>query len=490
MFCGSFASEDRPACYMMGTTLVAACQKRDHTPDRADQWLGIFLLSALVVLTFYPGVMTNDSRSTLEQARTLELTDWHPPILALIWHVLDRIAAGPILMLVAQAALYATAITRLCASALPSLMQRVRPSWLLIIAVGAFPPAFAISGMMWKDIWMSSLLMLGLAMLIQMSRQTTNAGRYKSFLLLVAYCTLATAFRHNAAAATAGLLAGGVYYLIVGRTWLRHVVLSGVGGLVLAATMVLGVSIFNRAVATPTNPTTSILLHDIAGTILRSDNPEQAGRELLSEYSGLTESDPAVFMDRLKGAYSPDNANGVLRSSRRKNTPFDIVVYDVDHDAELVREAWSDTIRQHPVAYLRHRASAFRCLLQLCDLDGWKVHSYVLNPRYIGNGPSPQAHLQKILLHESLTRIYSPALWLGIVMICLVVGLLRLQATRSPAFFMALSGVGLAASLFPTVPIDSFRYMHWPVLVGWTATLMTFQYLVCNRGKSGSARRK
>ena len=44
-----------------------------------------WLVALLLVAAGWPGILSNDSLATLEQARTLAFTDWHPPIMALVW---------------------------------------------------------------------------------------------------------------------------------------------------------------------------------------------------------------------------------------------------------------------------------------------------------------------------------------------------------------------------------------------------------------------
>ena len=58
-------------------------------------WLG-FLVCA------FPGVMTWDSFGQLGEARSGVYSDGHPPVMALVWSVLDRIVPGPFGMLVLQ----------------------------------------------------------------------------------------------------------------------------------------------------------------------------------------------------------------------------------------------------------------------------------------------------------------------------------------------------------------------------------------------------
>lgn len=435
------------------------------------------LVAVVIVATFYPGVMSNDSIASLKQARSFEFTSWHPPIMALIWSVLDRLVEGPALMLVAQAALYATAAARLCVEAFPRLMQRFSP-WSVVPVFALFPPVMALNGMIWKDVWMSALLLFALAYLFRMASTDLRRARYRAFALVVTACLLATAFRHNAIAATAGLLAGGCYFLWPQRNVLIRFLASCVAGVVLAAALLLLVSVATRLIAKPAHVTTPILMHDIAGIIVKSGEPSVAARHALAIAPNLSDT-PRRFTRDIRRAYTPAAAGPILRTSRRPNAPFAINVYKLDHDAESVKRAWKGMIQRYPGAYLRHRTHAFACLVQWCGTDGWAKHSYVLNPAYVDTDASApvQSALRFTFLSPALVRLYSPTLWLGIVLLGGVVGLVRIRSGPGLPVFMGLSGVGLAVSLFFTSPIESYRYMHWVMLLGWTTLALGLEQL-------------
>lgn len=425
------------------------------------------IVVTVIIAAYYPGVMSNDSIASLEQARSFEFTSWHPPIMALIWSVLDRLIEGPALMLIAQACLYAIACARLCTVAFPSLMLRLSP-WLVVPAFALFPPAMALNGMIWKDVWMSALLLLALSYLFQLAT-TDQPGKQKyGFAMLTLLCLSATAFRHNAVAATAGLLAGGCYYLAPRWNIFVRLLASCTAGVVLAALLSLLVSAATRLIADPAHVTTPILLHDIAGIIVESGDPKAASRAALALAPALSDNRKA-FVKRITKNYDPSAAGRVLRNSRRTDAPFTINVYAPDHDAAAVRRAWTGLVKRYPNAYLRHRYNAFRCLLQLCSAESWAAHSYVLNPKYVPpDGGNPIQHwLRVTLLSPTLTRAYAPIFWLTVALAGALVGLARMRSTMAPLLFMGLSAVGLAISLFFTSPIESYRYMHWAIMVGW-----------------------
>jgi hypothetical protein len=430
------------------------------------------LVAAVVIATFYPGIMTNDSLSSLKQARAFEFSDWHPPIMAIIWAGLDRIVQGPALMLAAQAILYAVACARVCVEAFPALVKRFTP-WVVVPVFALFPPVMVLNGMIWKDVWMSGFLLLALGYLFRMANASRPRTRWTSLAVVVVSCLLATAFRHNALAATAGLLAGACYY-----TW-RHdrrlvrlavACFAGVGAAFLLYALV---SAGNRMVATPANVTTPILLHDIAGIIQKSGEPETAAAHALSISPGLTNSNLKTFLRRVEYTYSPASAGRVMATRRKPNAPFNVNAYDPNHDAGAVKDAWKAMVKRYPGSYLRHRSHAFACLMQLCGRDQWAYHSYILNPRYALPAESPawQLKIRRPFTTAKITLLFLPAFWLATSLaLC---GAITIAAWTKPAEselaygFVLLSALGLATSLLFSSPIESYRYVHWIIVCGW-----------------------
>lgn len=435
-------------------------------------WLGITLF---LVLLFDPGIMSNDSIASLKQARAFEFTSWHPPIMAIIWSVLDRIIAGPAGMLLCQAALYAYASARLCAYAFPNLSRFV-PAWLVVAVFSLFPPAMALVGMIWKDVWMSGFLLLALAHLFELRDAVGKAKRVRLAISIVAFALIATAFRHNAIGATAGLLACMVHFLLSDRYKpLIRLGLASLAGVLLAIVLLLATSLFNRLVASPSRITTAILLHDIAGIVINSENPAATVGQVLSLAPQLTD-DHAKFMSRLQRKYSPASGSRLLRSKSNVDAPFIIDVYSSEHDADGVKVAWRQLVKTHPGAYIHHRTETFRCLMQLCDRDEWIFHSYVMNPKYAFPDTlaedSWQATLRHMFLSPRLAILYSPAFWLLVTVVGGIYGLGRYRTGPVIILYMSLSSVGLASSLYFTSPVECYRYVHWIILLGWCMLLL------------------
>lgn len=475
----------------MGTTTpppeapdaLAALAARPRRPSMA--WVVVALF---IIAVFYPGIMSNDSLASLEQARTFEFTDWHPPIMAMVWAPLDRIVSGPAGMLVLQALLYAYAAAKLCASAFPNLSRRL-PAWLIVLVFSLFPPAMTLTGMIWKDVWTSGFLLLALAHLFLLRDSSTRARRVRHSAAVVLCCLVATAFRHNAMAATAGLLAGVVYlnHPISGK-WLRLFVACACGVLT-SVVLFVGVTLFYGLIAKPAHPTTAIYLYDIAGIIVYSGDPEAATKKLLAHPVEFTDN-REQFLRRIYQRYSPAVAGNVLRTTSRPDSPFSLNFYQ-PHDAAGVRKARRDLIRAYPLAYLQHRTTVFSCLLQLCDRQEWINHSYVLNPRYAlpetMDPESIQYRLRSIILSDRLAPIYHPGFWLLVTLLGGGLGFSRIIRPGSEApdllLFIGLSSAGLAFSLYFTSPIESFRYMHWSIVLGWATLFLGAESVLGSRAR-------
>src|SRR5690606_23443315 len=135
------------------------------------------------------------------QARSLELADDHPPLMALIWHVTDRVVPGPLGMLALMAALYWSGLTALFTALPGPLAARC----VALVAVGAYPPAAANLPTICKDNMMQGALLVGAACLaIASARRGWRRGALWAAAAIA--ILIAVGVRHNGAAAAWPLL--------------------------------------------------------------------------------------------------------------------------------------------------------------------------------------------------------------------------------------------------------------------------------------------
>ena len=126
----------------------------------------------------YPGYMTGDSLDQYAQSLSAEYSNWHPPIMAAWWRVLNIISSGPQSMLAFQLACLWVGIYFLFS------LLRGSKWWYLTVFLFAFAPFVQnFSGYIIKDSQMAITWFLACAWMLHIS------GRRRNWLELIA-CTL------------------------------------------------------------------------------------------------------------------------------------------------------------------------------------------------------------------------------------------------------------------------------------------------------------
>lgn len=409
------------------------------------RWLILGAGWSLAVLYAFPGLMSSDSTIQLAQARGLTaISDWHPPIMAVIWRYIDGIVAGPFGMLLVQTGTFLFGLDAL-------LRRALRPAAAAGVAVGCllFPPVLAPMAVIWKDSQMAGLLLAGAALILAERR------RYR--LLGLAVLVVATAMRYNAAAATAPL----VVLLLNERSghWQRYVI--GTVAWVIVTILAFGVS---RAVTERRDYAwhNSVALYDIGGTIHYT--PDYSDAEIERDLVGV----PLVVHSEIRAhctaAYNPAAYDALTSGDRRV---FDL---PLDRGLEAIEVGWRTTVTRHFAGYLRHRWAVFRSVL------GFNQRLHVPVWTRFANDDQAPTTLHFSTQHSALQRGWMAAFrWLATtwmfrphlyaVLLILLLPLCRSQLGR----VILLSGLLYELGLFVAVPSDDFRYSHWmivTVLVG------------------------
>ena len=128
--------------------------------QRERLWLAGVIAAGLAIVFLYafPGYLAYDSLDQLRQARAGVRTDWHPPLMSALWGVLDRIVAGPLLMLVLQCSLFLGGLYVL-------LRRRViaKRAFVLTLVLFATPPVLTMMAVILKDCLLAGALLVGAA---------------------------------------------------------------------------------------------------------------------------------------------------------------------------------------------------------------------------------------------------------------------------------------------------------------------------------------
>lgn len=324
-----------------------------HTFQEIIAPLMLVPVVALIIAAYYPGHISYDSLWLLEQARTNNYVDMHPPILAWLWRPLDQIWPGPISILI---------INQVCLTTGIYLVLRSfhRPIVAMIItAIIAFaPPILGISGMVVKDAVLLSAFVLAVGLMVRV--ETTILGpraKLALFALAVPLLLLAHVARLNSFPLT--MFAGyALLRLIVARLRpapLRHRFIVHLALLIMVFTVCVAIEasirVFNTyfLVAKKSFAYRVVMIYDLVGMSI--DN----GVVLLDQTYF-----PSQRLSDLQENFDWDIADSVIAHGIEPNKIQDST--DPRNVRALTRQ-WLNAIRDLPGSYLRVRLVLFSRLL-------------------------------------------------------------------------------------------------------------------------------
>ncbi|WP_220396305.1 hypothetical protein [Arenimonas terrae] len=456
-----------------GAPSAAAAARQAGWPQLAP-WIAALAGLALVLAVFWPGYMSWDSAYQWWQARHDRFDSVHPPLLAMIWQLTDRVVEGPGGMFALQCALLWSALA-LFAAALP-----VRPIWraLIVLGFGLWPPLLALQPHVWKDLWTLAAFAWALALMAEELRTPHRGWRVSAVVALVFAC----AFRHNAITGALPLLLWLCGRELSVHRPLRHPRLAVVA---LASTLTLLVALVAALPARDgrvrhTESIWSVVTLWDAAAVSLAENRLVYPTELV---------DPTLTLDELRGKFT-DYSNTTVFETHKLHHSFDGPYTPAQRKA--LRQLALDLPTQHTRAYAAHRWR----LAQL--LYGWDraalPDGLVLMPGLHAYGDNPALAVERSALHEralaGLLALVDTPLFAGWIYLALCAGVIALAWRRSRVTDDADAGrTGLAAAvaasaLMYALPLAlvsgsaEFRYLAWPVL----ATLAALVLSVRSRG--------
>ncbi|MEP6860023.1 MAG: hypothetical protein ABJE66_05350 [Deltaproteobacteria bacterium] len=419
----------------------------------------------VLVLYAYPGVMTMDSFDQLHEGRTWFFTDAHPPMMAAMWGVLDRIVAGPILMLLVQSGAFLAGLFAILRRALPP-----RAAALTAVAILLFPPVLAPMAVIWKDCQMAGFLALGIAAVLAEDRRWKLAG--------LALLSLATAMRYNAPAATFPVILLGFTWRPRARAmawYARYPLALGAWLVVTLVAMGANSLLVDREMHFWHS---SLALEDIVGTLAHTepDLPDAELAPLLAPTGVLVDRD---YHARLRARYVPyDFQQLVSGEGHLWDVPLRGTVPAPLAQRQAIERAWKAIVPTHLGAYAAYRADVMADVIGLRrKFQGATVIRH--NVQYAGM--MADAHIP--LVETAISRNgEDAAMWVAKrtrwfrphVYILLAVGLLLLCRRQLDVAVILLSGLGLEVSLIPLVQAPDYRYSHWLVTCTCVGLVMLF----------------
>ncbi|MFH8416420.1 hypothetical protein [Streptomyces collinus] len=419
---------------------------------RTQRWVwGLAAIAALcclaTVLVFAPGFLSPDSLDQLRQAQgKAPLTDWHPPVLSLVWRALIALTGSVTSMLVLQSAVLWGALWVLARCVWE--LTRSRGGSLAVLGVGLAPFVLNFAGVVWKDVHAAFALLAACAVaftgLLLRDSAPRPALRWGLLWLGVLFLAYAILVRKNAVVA-----AVPVFVMLVlalwgrpgRRTWVTCTA-ALVAGLAVPAA---AISLF--AAPLQTKQGAQIMLDDLV--------------HVLSVEELRSADVPPALRDRLVDSARECERTGALSDAYWAcyQRPAD----GLRGDSGAVTSLWLREMGGHVPGYLQYRLLLFTTLLFETDyaykagITRNDLGIEVAHPRL---EDALGTYVKGMI--EDLPWLFRGWFWLTVALVLAVRpgrGLFAL-----PVRALGISSAAYILGYLPIMPATDFRYVYWPAL--------------------------
>lgn len=412
---------------------------------------------ALLAIVFYPGYMSPDSISHLEQATGVaHLADWHPPVITRLWGLLIGVTGHISSMLIFQLVLLVTAMFVL--SILVYQHTRNRAWAFSTYMILLLPNIVNIAGVIWKDVQMAFSLTLAVILIWFIISSKKTLGRTVKYgivglaLLLILYAGM---LRYNALFAVLPIL-----FVLPSLLTKRFHVWSGLASVIIGLVVTIGVTIFINQPSEKTHPITAVQLDDIVH--VANFDGEYHGRWAM--YKKIRDNCRNTTKDIM-------NSYIVCTTAAQREV--------LKNEHQGVFNDWLSTIIKHPIKYASYRLATFsififpqpeRMYIFQPGIEQNQVGAAVKNEYAI----SGLAAYVKGGAQANIPLIFQPWLYLAIlVFIYYRSRRIREQVQRRFTRAVALSGLIYIVAYFPMAVAVDYRYIYWSVFATILSGLFT-----------------
>lgn len=465
--------------------------------SRVPGWGWLFVIGfGLYVGLFYPGFMSTDSVIQLLQSRNEVYSDWHPPLMAHLWGLVERATVpGPAGMLVLQSALVWGGAYLSYNGWLHASPKAALALFLLLLS----PPILGIAGVIWKDILMWGFLLLAVGLAGQIGAGSKQAAT-KRWLLTAAVLLavlLAIGVRHNAVLGAVPILSLLVLRHLSETRFVQLVSSLMVGVVAGAACFLLAGAINARLSDIHSEAWVVLPVFDAAGVMARLDD-EQARQAIFEQIphqlrraedvqSVVQNYSPRYWRTLFSGELAPlvmPVRPGYERSKFWIGERFGTLS---EADLSALSELWLSLPLTYPAEWLQHRLAVFSHVIGWVDGDLWgaafmQTYGFPDWVRvYYSDSPDSaewQEQMQEAIIAISDWWFFRPWFYLGTGVILVVVLLVRFEPVFAAPILIATSGVMHELGLFIAAPSPDYRYSHYLVfMVALAAIMMLFSRL-------------
>lgn len=403
----------------------------------------------------YPGFASPDTLDQYQQSLTGIYNDWHPPVMALLWHLLNNIYKGPAAMLVLQLLLLWGAVYLL-------LGLRRDKWWYLAILLFAFAPFVQnFSGYIIKDSQMGLALLLAVVLLLRLA-----AGAAKNLWMVIACIALLT---YGAIVRPNALPAAIPFCFLLPAVLLKQAslykrILTGLAILLfIFACNQLQYRVVNED--EKQYPIDKLFMYDLTGIF------KATGDDV---YPPFLYSDHSFDTAYLRRRYQPATFDDIWWNGDSVNV---IPATDGQTQKQL-KTYWLAALRKHPGIYLANHWEGYLYYLRLRQRD---INFHYYFPYASAQLPGYNNHRAydgelpfEIISFQSFMPYFTPWFWflLGFLLLAFV-PLMQKGFYRQYYTALCLSGIFYQLPVFFIYQTDTdFRYFYWNCLCNSLAILL------------------
>ncbi|EFL32878.1 conserved hypothetical protein [Streptomyces viridochromogenes DSM 40736] len=419
---------------------------------RVQRWVWALAAVAAVcclgtILVFAPGFLSPDSLEQLRQAEgRTPLTDWHPPVLSLVWRALIAVTGTFASMAVLQSVVFWGALWVLawCVWELTG----SRGGSLAVLGIGPMPFVLNFVGVVWKDVHTAFALLaacavafLGLRLRDTDPRPAVRWGLLALGVLFLAYAMLVRKNAFFAAIPVFIMLVLALWRAPGRRTWVTSTA-ALVAAIVVPA---VAISLFARPIGTKQGA--QIMLDDLVHVLtvdeLRSADVSPGLRNRL--VASARECERVGALSDAYWACYQRPADG-LRG-----------------DSGEITSLWLHEMGGHVPGYLQYRLRLFATLLFETD------YAYKAGITRNDLGIEVAHPRLEDMLGTYVGGMVTDARWLFRGWFWLAVALVLAVRPGRSMFAMPVRALGVSSAAYilgylPIMPATDFRYVYWPAI--------------------------
>lgn len=383
----------------------------------------------------WPGQMTPDSYGQYEMAVTGVYDDHHPPVMSVLWSLLDQVHKGPGLLLLFHLLLLYGACFLFATVFKGSAWQ-----WLYVV-MPLIPQIGFYSSMIWKDVGFAFCFLFASA-LLSVYVMRAEKPRALGLIILSVVLWYGTAVKFQAQFVLPWLLFGVAYcgtnFTVTKKTWLytafAYIVFMG------------SISLFNAHFVPTTNRSHSwqfVKFYDLAALSIYTN-------ELL--FPASVQKHPYYSFEAIKKRFTHEKFDDLYFCP---DSPLKKA--QTDRERQELYRTWLVQVLKHPYLYMMHRASNFMFMVKarpLQKLAAFDAQAYAglgwfarLQKAAQSDQPSFEKYAGKLILFllSIIPFIFVFGFLLPFIAAYFVLGLR--YATRDPAALMLLVMNGVSITL-------------------------------------------